>query len=146
MQVAQYSDPNPEQSLAQYFYSEAWARLATSKQTLGHYTESDAIAALHLVSYSLLSRGTTDWRNMLEVACEWLSQTGITVDENPKYTMSNMTSSRQFALKATMVRMTIGRSCSWADFSTVDGHCLEHDAHETAEISPAVPSLVRQQQ
>jgi len=39
---------------------------------------------------------------MLEVACEWLNQTGITIDENPKYTMSNMTSSRQFALKATM--------------------------------------------
>jgi C6 transcription factor Pro1 len=103
MQVAQFSDPNPEANLAQYFYNEAWAHLANSKQTLGHYTESDAIASLLLVSYALLSRGTTDWRYMLEVACEWLNQTGITVDEQPKYTMSNMTSSRQFALKATMV-------------------------------------------
>jgi len=91
--------------MAQYFYNEAWAHLANSKQTLGHYTESDAIAALQLVSYSLMSRGTTDWRYMLEVACEWLNQTGITVGDDPKYTMSNMTSSRQFALKATMVRL-----------------------------------------
>jgi len=105
MQVAQFSDPGPEQNMAQYFYNEAWAHLANSKQTLGHYTESDAIAALQLVSYSLMSRGTTDWRYMLEVACEWLNQTGITVGDDPKYTMSNMTSSRQFALKATMVRL-----------------------------------------
>src|ERR1700732_3722862 len=105
MQVAQFSDPTPEQSLAEYFYNQAWTLLASSKQMLGHYTESDAIAALHLVSYSLLSRGLTDWRSMLEVACEWLSQTGITVDEDPKYAMSNMTSARQFALKATMVRL-----------------------------------------
>src|ERR1700720_1422498 len=102
MQIAQFADPNAEQSLAQYFYNEAWALLVNSKQALGHYTEYDAIAALHLVSYSLLSRGTTDWRSVLEVACEWLNQTGMTVDDNPKYTMSNMTSTRQFALKATM--------------------------------------------
>jgi hypothetical protein len=107
MQVAQFSDPKPEHAFAQYFYNESWTHLANSKQTLGHYTDSDAIAALLLVSYSLLSRGMADWRYMLEVACEWLSQTGITVDENPKYTMSNMTSSRQFALKATMVRLVI---------------------------------------
>jgi len=111
MQVAQFSNPTPEQSLAQYFYNEAWACLVTSKQTLGRYTESDAIAALHLVSYSLLSRGTTDWRPMLEVLCDWLSQTGITVDEDPKYTMSNLTSSRQFALKGTMVRLATDSLC-----------------------------------
>jgi hypothetical protein len=108
MQVAQFADPNPEHAFAQYFYNEAWTHVANSKQTLGHYTDSDAIAALHLVSYSLLSRGTTDWRYMLEVACEWLNQTGLTVDEEPRYTMSNMSSSRQFAVKATMVRLATG--------------------------------------
>lgn len=117
MQVAQFSDPNTEQSLAQYFYNEAWARIASSKQTLGHYTESDAIAAIQLINYAILSRGTTDWRSMLEILCEWLNQTGLAVDEDPKYTMSTMTNSRQFALKTTMVGLGTSGPCqSCADF------------------------------
>lgn len=104
MQVATFSDHNPGQSMSQYFYNEAWTRLQASKHTLGHYTEHDAIASLHLLSYSLLSRGQTDWRYVLDVSCEWLSQTGLTMAEDPKFTMSNMTSSQQFILKTTMVR------------------------------------------
>jgi hypothetical protein len=105
MRIAQgleVHEPNPDSSYAQYFYNEAWNRLASSKQSRGHYTVADAIASLHLVSYSILSRGATDWRVMLEVACDWLGQSGITVNENPKYMLSTMTSAETFALKTTM--------------------------------------------
>lgn len=96
-------DPNPEQSFAQYFYNEASIRIQNSRQMRGHYTESDAIAAIHLISYSLLSGGNTDWRAMLEIACDWLGQTGLTISENPKFAMSNMSEAGKFALKTTMV-------------------------------------------
>ncbi|KZP31796.1 hypothetical protein FIBSPDRAFT_775867 [Athelia psychrophila] len=102
MQVATFADHSPGQSMSQYFYNESWNRLQASKSALGHYTESDAIASLHLLSYSLLSRGTTDWRYVLDVSCEWLGQTGILTEDDPKFAISNMTQSMQFILKWTM--------------------------------------------
>ncbi|KAF7985733.1 hypothetical protein HWV62_2340 [Athelia sp. TMB] len=102
MQVATFADHSPGQSMSQYFYNESWTRLQASRSTLGHYTDNDAIASLHLLSYSLLSRGTTDWRYVLDVSCEWLGQTGIIAEEDPKYTISTMSQSRQFILKWTM--------------------------------------------
>jgi C6 transcription factor Pro1 len=62
------------------------------------------VAALQLVSFSLFSAGSTQWRPMLDIACEWLAQTGIIVDEDPKLTLRNMTSAGRFAAKTTMVR------------------------------------------
>lgn len=107
MRVAQgleTHESNPD-SYAQFFYNEAWTRLANSKQSRGQYTVADAIAALHLVSYSILSRGATDWRIMLDVACDWLGRLGIASNENPKYMLSTMTSAETFALKTTMVSL-----------------------------------------
>lgn len=75
-----------------------------NKKTMGgQYSHHDAVAAIYLVSFSILSGGSTNWTHMLEVACEWLSQTGIHEDQNPKLTLMNMSPAARFAAKATMV-------------------------------------------
>ena len=101
-------DQLPNDSLAQFFQSQAAIQLQSARQRV-HYTEHDAMAALHLVSYSLSStggkmiRGATEWAGMLEVASEWLTQTNLHVDENPKLTLMKMSSQAAFAVKATTV-------------------------------------------
>lgn len=97
-------DANPDQSIAKYFHDEAYFQLVSAKQVRGHYNESDAIAALHLVSFSLLSGGATDWRPVLTVALDWLGQTGLVADESPRLAMFNMSFASQCALKIVMVR------------------------------------------
>jgi hypothetical protein len=77
---------------------------------------------------------------MLEVACEWLNQTGITIDENPKYTMSTMTSSRQFTLKATMVGLVRQSFCILAN---VGSQWLEIVASITLTKPPKFLPLYR---
>ncbi|KAH8831449.1 fungal-specific transcription factor domain-containing protein [Flagelloscypha sp. PMI_526] len=89
---------NPQTTNAHYFHSEAWYQLLTSKSMRAH-TESDAIAALHLVSFSQMSGGVTDWVQMFTMACDWLTSTGLPNEENPRNTYSNMSDSGQLAVK-----------------------------------------------
>jgi hypothetical protein len=89
-----------ENSPAMTFYDTAHAQLYKTRQ--GVLTEVDAIAALHLLSFSLFSGGMTDWRAMLDVANDWMVQTGITTHENPKLAMMSMSPAARLALKATM--------------------------------------------
>ncbi|KAJ8519051.1 hypothetical protein ONZ45_g3941 [Pleurotus djamor] len=77
MRVAQgleSPDPNPEYSTARYFHDEAYLQLVNAKAIKGKYDAGDAIAALHLVSFSLFSGGATAWRQVLSVAYEWVAQ------------------------------------------------------------------------
>ncbi|KAG6862511.1 hypothetical protein C0995_000059 [Termitomyces sp. Mi166 len=105
-------DPNPEQSYAAYFHNEATFQLAASKQTRNHYTENDAIAALHLVCYSQLAGGTIQWQPPFLVMCDWLTQTGLLNDENPAITLHAMPTTSQLLVKVTL----------WLDiFSSVGG-------------------------
>jgi len=73
------------------------------------------MAAIHLISYSLVVRGGvvaganasvggTEWTPMLELACDWLAQTGMHVDENPRLFIMNMSLPAAYAAKVTMVR------------------------------------------
>lgn len=89
-----------QQTVAKQYYQQACYQLSNSR---GHHSAADAIAAIHLISFSLLSGGKTEWRGMLEIACDWLVQTGITVDEDPKYRLLTMTDAEKFATKAIMV-------------------------------------------
>ncbi|KAH7884373.1 fungal-specific transcription factor domain-containing protein [Phlebopus sp. FC_14] len=89
-----------ENSRAIMFYDTAHAQLYKNRQIL--LSEADAIAALHLLSFSLCSGGVTDWRTMLDIANEWMVQTGVTTHENPKLAMMNMSPAARLALKATM--------------------------------------------
>lgn len=99
-----------ENSRAIMFYDTAHAQLYRSRE--GVLTEGDANAALHLVGFSLFSGGVTDWRPMLDIANDWMVQTGITTHENPKLAMLNMSQAARAALKATMVRrLNRGRTC-----------------------------------
>jgi hypothetical protein len=95
--------PNPtlENSPAIRFYNTAHQQIYRNKQTM--LSESDANAAIHMLSFSLVSGGVTDWRPMLDIASEWLVRTGITTSDNPKLMMMNMNEASRLALKATMV-------------------------------------------
>jgi len=95
-------DTNPEQSHAKLFHDEASFQIAAGKQIRGHYTESDVVAALHLISYSLFSGGAVDWRVPLAVGYEWLAQLGIVADENPISTMLSFTFIGRCAMKIVM--------------------------------------------
>ncbi|KAG6845479.1 hypothetical protein H0H87_008839 [Tephrocybe sp. NHM501043] len=95
-------DPNPEHSYAAYFYNEAHFQLEAAKQMGNGYTESAAMAALHLVCYSQLSGGTTGWQQAFVVMCEWLTQTGLLSDDNPAITLHAMSTTAQLLVKATL--------------------------------------------
>ena len=99
-------DPDKETSLPRQFFDRAFYLLRHAPQTngTGQYSDADALAALQLVAYSLLAGGTIDWVGPLDVAQEWLVQTGIYTEENPKLTLLNMSPAGRFAAKATMVR------------------------------------------
>ena len=99
-------DPDLETSLPRQFFDRALYILRHAPQTngTGQYADADALAALQLVAYSLLSGGSIDWVGPLDIAQEWLAQTGIYTEENPKLTLLNMTPAGRFAAKATMVR------------------------------------------
>ncbi|KAF7328044.1 Zn(2)-C6 fungal-type domain-containing protein [Mycena kentingensis (nom. inval.)] len=96
-------DPNPEHSTAKYFHDEAYFQLHNAKQVRGTYGESDAVAALHLVWFSQLSGGTTDWQPVFSVACDWLAQqTDLLTSDNPKLALQRLSSSTQLIVKLTL--------------------------------------------
>ncbi|KAG6910838.1 hypothetical protein DXG01_007153 [Tephrocybe rancida] len=104
MRVAQgleAPDPNPE-NFAAYFHREACLQLETAKQARNPYTDSEAMAAVHLVCYSQLSGGTADWQPAFGVLCDWLTQTGLLSDENPAITLHAMSATAQILVKATL--------------------------------------------
>jgi hypothetical protein len=110
MRVAQgleAPDPNPEHSNATYFHDEAYFQLNTAKQMRGSYGESDAVAALHLISFSQLSGCTTDWQPAFMVVSEWLTQTGLPAEDNPAMALRGMSPIAQLLAKATLVSCSI---------------------------------------
>jgi hypothetical protein len=69
----------------------------------GAYSETDAIAALHLTSFSVLSDGWTNWVPTLQIAQDWLVSIGILTEENPRLFVANLSNGAAYAAKATMV-------------------------------------------
>ncbi|KAI0671466.1 fungal-specific transcription factor domain-containing protein [Trametes maxima] len=102
-QGASLEDPDSETAPSRRFYDRALYRLMHAPQTngTGQYADADAIAAIQLVYYAVLGGGAMDWSTPLDYACEWLAQTGIYNEENPKLTLLNMTAAGRFAAKAT---------------------------------------------
>ncbi|KAK1221936.1 hypothetical protein PQX77_015226 [Marasmius sp. AFHP31] len=97
-------DPNPEHSTAKYFYDEALYQIFNAKQLRGgSYNETDVLAALHLVCFSQLSGGSTDWQSVLHIALDWIAQLGLPTDDNPGITLGMMNSVRQLSVKCTMI-------------------------------------------
>lgn len=119
MRVAQgleAPDPNPEHSTAKYFHDEAYMQLANSKQLRGRNTDSDAIAALHLVWFSQLSGGATNWQSVFDIACDWVSQTNLVAEENPRIKLNSFTAVGQLIVKLALVSTYI-ISCEINDSS-----------------------------
>jgi hypothetical protein len=88
-----------EQSKATYFRDEAYFQIGSSRC----YTEGDAVAALHLVSFSQLSSGQFPWQDAFAVLCDWLIQTALQSAENTCMIYNNMSSFSQYIVKATIV-------------------------------------------
>jgi hypothetical protein len=114
------------------------------------------MAAIHLISYSLAVRGGmiagvnasvggTEWTPMLELACDWLAQTGMHVDENPLLFFMNMPLPAAYAAKVTMVRdaptLEPSRDSKLTDcgLQTVYGHLHGCYAAAAPATSRAIP-------
>ncbi|KAJ6507860.1 fungal-specific transcription factor domain-containing protein [Mycena vitilis] len=106
MRVAQgleAPETSSEQSTARYFYDEAYHQLVNAKQLHGTYSESDAVAALHLVYFSQLSGGATDWQPVLAVACDWVAQqTDLLKHENPQLALQSLSVEGQLIVNLTL--------------------------------------------
>ena len=95
-------DPNLVHSFTRYFHNEAHFQLDAAKH-LRHRNESDALAALHLVSFSQLSGGETAWQPAFQVMCDWLATTGLVTHDNPSSGLLALSPTGQFLVKATLV-------------------------------------------
>ncbi|KAH9995652.1 fungal-specific transcription factor domain-containing protein [Russula compacta] len=101
-----------EDTQSHIFFSQGAYQLEAARRQ-GRCTQAEAMAAIHLISYSLAVRGGvvsganasvggTEWTPMLELACDWLAQTGMHVDENPRLFILNMPLPAAYAAKVTM--------------------------------------------
>jgi len=84
------------------FRDEVYFQISSSRQLHGNYLEGDAVAALHLVSFSQLSGGQFPWQDAFAVLCDWLIQTSLPSAENPCAVYNNMSSFSQYIVKATI--------------------------------------------
>jgi len=96
-------ESNHEQSAAKYFQGEAYMQLVNTKQMRQSYSESDVLAALHLVVFSQMSGTVMDWQESLTVAYDWLAETGLPTNDNPRNSLSTMTAVQQLIVKIVMV-------------------------------------------
>jgi len=101
-----------EETQSHLFFNQGAYQLDAARRQ-GRCTQAEAMAAIHLISYSLAVRGGmiagvnasvggTEWTPMLELACDWLAQTGMHVDENPRLFIMNMPLPAAYAAKVTM--------------------------------------------
>lgn len=123
---------------ATYFHDEAVFQLTSAKQQHGRYRESDAIAALHLVSYSQMSGGNGDWQSVFTVTCEWVAQTGLFLEEsNARRVFDGLSSTGQLIVKMVLVSFC-SNSCLVAThvhLAIVDRYFLYFDFRPTPTLS-----------
>lgn len=86
------------------YYENARWQLGNARNLQGQYSDTDAVAAILLVRYTLLTGGNRNWLAELEVAYDWLVATRIHEEQNPKLTLMNMSPIGRVAAKDTMVR------------------------------------------
>jgi hypothetical protein len=92
----------PENSSTSYLRMEALQRLEINKNAQHGWSDTDALAAVHLVSLSQLSGGASDWETPFSILCQWLLQTSLTLAENPWMTFLTMSPLAQLNVKATL--------------------------------------------
>jgi hypothetical protein len=106
------ADPTGDFGDSKGYYDRALFQIISAAQVGGHYTEIDALAAAHLVLYSLMSGGLTDWAHPLEIACEWLANTNLIVDENPRGSLMAMPPAGRLAAKLALVSTQKSHACA----------------------------------
>lgn len=90
-------------STAHYMYQEALFKLKSNRDNGNGWSESDAIAALHLVSYSHLSGGSADWQEPFDILCAWLLQSSLSIaGDNSRTILQSMTVASQLLVKLIM--------------------------------------------
>ncbi|TEB27065.1 hypothetical protein FA13DRAFT_974199 [Coprinellus micaceus] len=90
-------------STAHYMYQEALFKLKSNRDNGNGWSESDAIAALHLVSYSHLSGGSADWQEPFDILCAWLLQSNLSLAaENSRTILQSMPVASQLLVKLIM--------------------------------------------
>ncbi|KAF8813342.1 hypothetical protein BYT27DRAFT_7180822 [Phlegmacium glaucopus] len=93
-----------ESSTTTYLRQEAFFKLESSRNTDGRWSDNDAIAALHLVSFSQLSGGSIDWEVPFNILLQWLMQQNLVQSnsENSWMTFLALTPLAQLLVKATL--------------------------------------------
>ncbi|KAG2017763.1 hypothetical protein CC2G_007246 [Coprinopsis cinerea AmutBmut pab1-1] len=90
-------------STANYLYQEALFKLKSNRDNGNGWGESDAIAALHLISYSHLSGGSADWQEPFDILCSWLLQSNLSVaGPNSKAIYQSLTGPSQLLVRMIM--------------------------------------------
>jgi len=93
-----------ESSTTTYLRQEAFFRLENSKNTDGTWSDNDAIAALHLVSFSQLSGASIDWDIPFNIMSQWLMQQNVVQSNsgNPWMAFLALSPLAQILVKATL--------------------------------------------
>jgi hypothetical protein len=93
-----------ESTTTTYLRQEAFFKLENSKNTDGTWSDNDAIAALHLVSFSQLSGGSIDWEIPFNIMSQWLMQQNLVQlnAENPWMAFLALSPLAQLLVKATL--------------------------------------------
>ena len=96
-----------ESTTTTYLRQEAFFKLENSKNTDGAWSDNDAIAALHLVSFSQLSGGSIDWEIPFNILSQWLMQQNLVQlnSENPWMAFFALSPLAQLLVKATLVSL-----------------------------------------
>lgn len=90
-------------STANYLYQEALFKLKANRDNGNGWGESDAVAALHLVSYSHLSGGNADWQEPFDILCAWLLQSNLSIaGHNSKAIYLSMSPMSQILIRMIM--------------------------------------------
>ena len=66
-------------------------------------SDADALAAIQLIAYFMLTGGTGDWHSLLQLACEWLEQTGLPQNQNPGAALAASSETTRYACRAVVV-------------------------------------------
>ena len=101
-----------ESSTTTYLRQEAFFKLENNKNTDGTWSDNDAIAALHLVSFSQLSGASIDWEIPFNILSQWLMQQNLVQSNsgNPWMTFLALSPLAQILVKATLVSLKHGLS------------------------------------
>ncbi|TFK99425.1 hypothetical protein BDV98DRAFT_605968 [Pterulicium gracile] len=87
--------------ISRRLYDEACQQLSSSRM-LSPYSEYQAFAAIHLISYSIFSGSSVSWRWSFDVLVEWVSHTGILNQDQPSLALQAASKATRSAILLTL--------------------------------------------